>query len=280
MIDVYSFLILCAVSMRSYIELTNAIKDTYNVIAIDDNILMGSAGDHGDDETLNRSDSMSAFPFETINDVVDACVPHVIEIANEYGNKSADGHGIDILLGGWSYGGVIATLVTERLQKKKLDEPDGVNVNVTNVILFDAPLFGDIIHGSSNIFSNTETNEGTAVIQRQALAHFEYCTGLLGKFYKDESTIFNKLATNRITSEDFLQVLGTSNIIILRASEGEVENEDSCLGTPHQNDSLALYQQLTSTVLPGIIRSPGSHWTMLFGENVNHVARNMTENVL
>ena len=253
--------------------MTNVLKDRYTVIAIDDNILMGSAGGGGDGEEAN-------FPFNTINDVVDACVPHVMEIAQEYGNKSADGEGRDILLGGWSYGGVIATLVTERLQKAKMEKLNTVDVNVTSVVLFDAPLFGDIIHGSSNIFSNTETNESNAGIQRQALAHFEYCTGLLGKFYRDESTIFNKLATNRITPDDFVQVLGTSNMVILRASEGEVEDEASILGDPHQNDTLSLYQQLTGTVLTGIIKSPGSHWTMLFDDHVNHVAKHMAEHVI
>jgi hypothetical protein len=265
----------------SYIELTNVLKEKYFVIALDDNILLSSSNG-SDDSHIDR-------PFQTIYDVADACMSHVTEIALKYGEQSLTsveaGDSIasyDIVLGGWSYGGVIATLIAERIQKNNGKAKSDL-INVTNLILFDCPLFGDIVHGESSIFSNVDRANSNAAIEAKSLAHFRYCTSLLGSFYADPNSIFSQLS-NGTAKDNSLPILGNCRLIVMRALEGGFNKNSGVVthdtsGNPQSNNDISLYERLTYSSNCCMINCPGSHWTMLFGQNAHFVAKSLSEQV-
>ena len=159
---------------------------------------------------------------------------------------------------------------------------DTARINVTKLLLFDAPLFGPIVHENDNIFTKALTNTNNLAIGNKAnnnldvkvSAHFAYCTDLLKAFYKDNESPYNILAHIDATTMPFNikynNILGCVDIIIFRAAEDEISSAP--------NDNKIIFQQLTSAVVKDVIRSPGNHWTMLFGENATFVARIIKEN--
>ena len=255
-------------SALCYMELTQTLKEHYVVVALDDNILLASAVDDHNDETS----APISKPFATINDVVTACLPHIESIAKQFGHqkKSDSGTSYEIVLGGWSYGGVVATLLTQRLHElNSKTDFDGPVITVSRLFLFDSPLFGDIIHSDDG-------EENKLSFDGKVLEHFKYCTKMLADFYADNRTVFHHLAStgtiNVSDSSNVIQkfVLSDVDMVVIRADEAEVEDPArQC----HANDKLELYQQLTSTpITAGILKTPGNHWTMLFNPNVKAVA--------
>ena len=153
-------------------------------------------------------------------------------------------------------------------------------INVSRLLLFDAPLFGPIVHGDENIFTKQLSNNAKSTmdnssnnLEQKVTAHFNYCTKLLQEFYNNSQSPYSILAKTDISNSPddaiYRNILGNCDIVIFRACEIEIGNL--------ANDNANLFQQLTSAHIGNVIKSPGNHWTMLFSPNASYISRVIKE---
>lgn len=120
----------------------------------------------------------------SISEVAEKCVPLVLKFAAAYGrqcgNWASNDHNREdvnhrsVYLGGWSYGGVVASVVAEKLALMSIRDTL-ISVCVKGLVLFDAPVRLAVSgHSADNIMQAED---------KSVLAHFDYCTSLLRKHY-------------------------------------------------------------------------------------------------
>jgi thioesterase domain-containing protein len=220
----------------SYMPLVQQLDKTRPVYVLDDGVM-----------TSGR-----AFTFTSIEQVAQTCVPLVEAIASTH-NKRA------VTLGGWSYGGVVASGVAKLLAQRRS------KVEVGSLVLFDAPLRAPRKPTASGdgVDQNSEGVSGTAPavinpagaggqaaldLEAHTQAHFRACTDLLQRFY----------ASQQPQQEAPAQ---------LQCSVCDVRPEHT-----DYDCGVQAAQELTT----GAVRRvtvPGTHWTMLFNSNAVEAAK-------
>jgi thioesterase domain-containing protein len=216
-----------------YSELAQQFDNKIPIYCMDDGGILNGLGEN-------------ACKASSIEEVVEHVQPLVLKFATKFGNShgTAGGSGSEqrpaIAMGGWSYGGVISVKLTEQLVK------NGQHITVDSLMLFDCPLRAS--KTTANVGGETDDLKPSSDIVD---VHFEYCTGLLKKFYAQQEV-----------QSSAGQLIGC-DILDIRAEEstydcgGEVEASlmAFCSGKGKN------FHHIT----------PGTHWSMLFGENVKFV---------
>ena len=173
---------------------------------------------------------------KSIAEVAEKCLPLVLKFAEAYGCGSvteSESHR-SIILGGWSYGGVVASVITEKLAKS-------ATVLVKGVVLFDAPLRLTV---SKEENSDKSERNGFGGSDRKVSEHFAYCTRLLKQHYV------------RPVVEDSPV---DCPVLDIRAEQSTYDGGHNALCEVSRG---TLKRHKTS----------GDHFTMLFGENAIQVA--------
>lgn len=192
------------------------------------------------------------FLFQSIEHVAKTCLPFVQAIAQ----KHRRGNTVEIVLAGWSYGGVVAAGVAKLLNEILPDQAGAVIVNA--LILFDSPLrdprvssaqSSDSVHKTSHPKEIAPTVQsdapGSFDVQQRTQMHFGACTDLLRAFY-----LLERPAAPQIKC---------------RVVDVRPEQTDYDCG-PEAASALTSGEVRRATV-------PGTHWTMLFQDNAHIVAK-------
>jgi thioesterase domain-containing protein len=228
-------------SLRSYLPLVQQIDKTRPVYVLDDGVMT----------------SGKAFPFESIEHVARTCLPFVLAIAHKHGASAAGAEKV-LTLAGWSYGGVVASVVAKLLA----DAAQGEGIRVNALVLFDSPLRApkmaasadgdaDGVHSTAPIIESEAANSAALDLQARTQGHFRACTDLLRKFYDSQAECS----------------ASTTAGPALRCRIADVR--------PEQTDydcGLDAAAELTSGEAVRIT-VPGTHWTMLFQDNVISVGK-------
>lgn len=192
-----------------------------HVFALDDGVLLAGR----------------SFTFLSIEDVAKNCLPLVLGIASKFakGNRGMN----EIVLAGWSYGGVVAVEVAKLLRSKE-------GVHVKSLFLFDSPLRKPVVDSESSSDDDhafaTETHSGD--VSDVSKTHFDNCTRLLELFHGRSPEIKPLICP----------------IFDIRPTSSK-----------YSGDSRSV-EELTT----GVVRYEsvcGTHWTMLFGENAISVSK-------
>ena len=205
------------------------------------------------------------FLFESIEHVARTCLPFVQTIAQ----KHRRGERVEIVLAGWSYGGVVASMVARLLSAQLAAPFEAITVNA--LILFDAPLrdprqspeqTSSTVHTRGAVpkeiapaVPQSADTVGHFDVQQRTQMHFGACTDLLRAFY---------LQANNST-------LTTGSARPLKCVVVDVR--------PEQTDydcGLDAAAALTSGEARRAV-VPGTHWTMLFQDNAHTVAKTIQE---
>jgi pimeloyl-ACP methyl ester carboxylesterase len=186
--------------------------------------------------------SANNFNFQSIADVAHNCFECLkAALANFATPAGVKGDEFRIILAGWSYGGVVAAELGILLTKLPMFVgPEGFRVVVDSLYLFDSPLRDAVVpHAQPPKTSDKE-------LAARSDKHFEDCTALLEKYYE-----------RGVPSEaDKL----TCPVIDIRPQAEVVSAE-----------MIQSVKELTT----GPVNSysvPGTHWTIVFGENANTIA--------
>jgi thioesterase domain-containing protein len=165
---------------------------------------------------------------------------------------------VDVVVGGWSYGGVVASILANLATSsgKIANEP----VNITSLILFDPPLrkrqrvSEEAVEDTERILpapaKNSAESDASAddEAERNAHNHFEACTELLRRYH---SSIPDKLDGWAVTDARLLYMYPERSDY----TSGEGSAAEMTRG------------EVTCAM------SPGNHWTMLFGNNAFEAAK-------
>lgn len=196
------------------------------------------------------------FLFDSIEQVAAACLPFVTTIAAKHAQK-------EIVLAGWSYGGVVASAVAKLL--------NGM-LSVKSLILFDSPLRapravtqatsdGDAANADSSsgggvhttapaIIDDSATDSASSSafdLQARTREHFAACTALLRVHHRRELDS------------------ATAPALACTVVDVRPEHTDYDCGP-----------EAAAELTSGPVRRvtvPGTHWTMLFGQNALVVAK-------
>lgn len=201
------------------------------------------------------------FLFESIEQVAAACLPFVTTIAAKHAQQ-------EIVLAGWSYGGVVASMVAKLLNSAPAGGSDKDVLAVKALILFDSPLraprssttiataaasTGDdsSVHTTAPIIGtpSSESGSGAFDLQARTQAHFAACTSLLRAYYLREPDATPPLSCA---------------VVDIRPEE-----------TDYDCGSEAAAEITSGAVRRATV--PGTHWTMLFDQNVLAVAKVVRE---
>jgi hypothetical protein len=150
----------------------------------------------------------------------------------------------EIVLAGWSYGGVVAVEVARLLAAKASAQDGSTLPHVVTVCLFDSPL-----SAPSSAHYGSDEDEGDAVVVAEGLSgpslrHFGQCTALLNAYHGEAADERFQLSC------DVLHVL---------PSEGPLGGDPAAAAT------------ITSGVATNVT-GPGTHWTLLSGEGAKFAA--------
>lgn len=192
------------------------------------------------------------FLFQSIEHVAKTCLPFVQAIAQ----KHRRGEQMEIVLAGWSYGGVVAAHVAKLLNEVLPSQSGCVTVNA--LILFDSPLrdprvsstqSSDAVHKTSHPKEIAPTVQSDAPanfdVQQRTQMHFGACTDLLRAFY----------------------LLERDAAPWVKCTVVDVR--------PEQTDYDCGVEAATALTSGAVRRAtvPGTHWTMLFQDNAHVVAK-------
>jgi surfactin synthase thioesterase subunit len=216
-----------------------------------------------DDEVVSTG---SEFRFASIDEVAETCLSTALNIISEHGKRtsvapSAPGNDVSpeditIILGGWSYGGVVSYELAKRLMaSNQIAQKRGFRVVIESLLLFDAP-FHDSLSSSDNHefpFANSNSiEEGT--LESKASVHFAACTILLHKY---RATRQIQLQHGELPTTTTL----SCPIYFFNPQEGENKSIES-----------TLHEKLQTKSTIRILMVPGNHWSMLFGNNAKDIA--------
>lgn len=210
-----------------YMELAKSLTK-YTVYVIDDDVVASGA----------------EFPFSNIQEVVDETIHALKSLTVKHGLNS-------VVLGGWSYGGVVAFLTAKSLiDKNKLKEGPKIDFIVT----FDAPIVDSDVSPELALDNRTTTVNGDEEeevahvdgVSERATIHFEKCTSILQEYYSSGKESKSALDI------PFLDIRPES--VFSRHLLSGQESEKDLSSSYH-------FEYLT----------PGNHWTMIFGSNVTSI---------
>jgi hypothetical protein len=235
----------------SYLELVTALGKESPIFALDDGVLM----------------SGKEFEFDSIEEVAEQCYVHALQVATAHGVPvNGHPHRRQIVIGGWSYGGVVAVELGKLIRRKqqhcaKSAAPQ-IEIEVTAVVLFDSPVrqpnkqhdadynsqaYRNLTGGATTTTSGGGTSGGGEAdvneVAVRTATHFSACTDLLKKYHArapEEHPLRCPVFDIRPEESDYL--CGIEAIQELTSEKAQ-----------------------RSMVL-------GSHWTMLFGQFVPVVA--------
>ena len=202
--------------------------------------------------------------FSSLSEVVSECLIKLSEVQltlnneRDSSNASVLSTHFDLILMGWSYGGVVASLLAEKIATDGSGEARSFNVKC--VVTFDPPLRArkkavEYTAGEAALLVNTEaphseTDEialGDADVEERLRAdrHFASCTSLLKQFHDRPYTKHSPA-----NKSPYLYIFPEESAF----TSGEVSAAEMTSG------------------LVVCKMSPGNHWTMLFGQNANFTA--------
>ena len=235
-------MLICDVYIHSYSELTAQITKDVPVFALDDGCVMSGA----------------EFSFESIEEVASLCIEKVLALCKSFAierrSTFSEKEPIEIILGGWSYGGVVASAMASHLANLS---PRPICIKA--LILFDPPLrarttfSGDQIapvrHNAEPISDSDLKREDGGIESPDKIAedraeyHFSKCTALLRKFHR----------------RPVIKSLIECPLLYIFPKESEY----TC--------GADTASEVTNGAVSSL-ESPGTHWTMLFGANASVVA--------
>ena len=181
--------------------------------------------------------------FSSVESVAAACLPGVVDIAQQYGGKEevamdrkeeTGGEEMRIALGGWSYGGVVAVEVAKQLKQRY------PHLRVSLLVVIDSPLRPAL--GDKAPHSIADSGSQASPAARQ---HFEACTVLLAAYHSRPVELEAALACPVL-----------------------------CLLPDASSDSYdrKALAEVTSTTHTQVKVVPGTHWTIVYGDSSAKVA--------
>lgn len=177
----------------------------------------------------------------SIDEVANSCLPLVLKFGAIYGrgnqvssSTKVSSHSKKIILGGWSYGGVVASVVAGKLASNQSDDSKDL-LEVSGLVLFDAPL-----RLQATETTNSETDE-----EDKVAVHFSYCTRLLKKHY-----------ARPVVATPALQC----PVLDIRALQSTYDG------------GINAVREITGGEISRH-QTAGDHFTMLFGDNAKGVAK-------
>jgi thioesterase domain-containing protein len=238
----------------SYLPLAKQIGLERSVFVLDDGIV--ESGDF-------------SFPFQSIEEVATECMEVVESLAKTYFQEysspisAPSAKKNEILLAGWSYGGVVAVELAKLLTTKS------TSLIVANIVLFDSPLRSPVVQEKkqsseehqpvktkvSSSISPITTHQAEQQQQQQvqvhevAEKHFDACTRLLSLYHQ-------------------------------RPAETQMLQCAICDIRPTQSDYLINFdaiEELTSNPQSKRVVVNGSHWTMLTDEFISEIVTATTQ---
>ena len=166
----------------------------------------------------------------TIEEVSSKCAQLVKRFAHSYSPNRK----LSLILGGWSYGGVIAVNVAEILNR------DELHLEISGMLLFDSPLRSSTNSRGGDLDSQVdEVPSDSSLSSIRVQQHFRYCTELLQEYYRRPT---------RATPLLLCPVLD------LRAEQSNYVCDPQAV------------QEITSGHIDQFTTA-GTHFTMLFGAN-------------
>jgi thioesterase domain-containing protein len=209
-----------------YSDLVKRLDDSIPVYCVDDGGILNALSENG-------------CHAKSIEEVCQQIQPLVLEFSLRYG-KNVKKWPV-IRMGGWSYGGVIAVKMAELFVSSQQE------VDVDSLFLFDCPL-----RASRSVASLGSDIDDLKPSSDMVDIHFEYCTGLLKKFYSEQEKLF--LESKLIPCD----------VLDLRAEESTYDCGGDLKASLNAFCSGAGQNHYYIT--------PGTHWSMLFGDNAKSVA--------
>lgn len=191
-----------------------------------------------DDDVIG---SDKPFLFTSIDQVVQACMKSLSLFLSEDFPR-------EIILGGWSYGGVVAFELAKLLSSQSFEH---LHIKVEKVILLDAPVCKAVVTAiQEDIFPlHAEPFNGMKEdrLMLRSKSHFEACTAILALYHK--------------SAREKMCASLTCDIIDIRASAGsQSENAENLL-------LMFTAGHVFSAILPD-----ATHWTMLTKEYARQIA--------
>lgn len=207
----------------------------------------------------------SPLTFDSITEVAEEALDLVRTFARSSSSPSSssssatatEGNVVTLCLAGWSYGGVVAATVAGMLGKRFHSD-----VDVSALYLFDSPVREPLAAAAraddaddaaaavrgAGAGGGDGDGDGKAAMMERAHVHFAACTALLKKHYANEEPLLRRT---------------------LRCPVVDVRPQENVYDCGE-----AAARELTH----GVYRRayvPGTHWTMLFGDNAAAVAEVM-----
>eukprot|EP00466_Bigelowiella_natans_P008470 jgi/Bigna1/136629/aug1.35_g11337 len=243
-----------------------------------------------DDNSLNGS---VPFMVDSIEEVAEIYISEILKRLNEEeemrhlssSSSSSSSSSLSppppLVLGGWSYGGVIALEAARQLQQSH------PGLSVTNVLLFDAPIkleggsreeepLEDLDTVVAKMMLRMPDLKASPDVARLAASHFIRCTELLHEYYcpsdfvlNDETRVLSvrpHVGTVALSSEDELASSLIASPSSLSSSSPSSSAPPSSVAAGSSSSSVCDGQRWVTKY------TPGDHWTMLFETNVHPVA--------
>jgi len=202
--------------------------------------------------------------FQSVEEVARECLDR---LSLQFNSKKLNGS--QIFLGGWSYGGVVASVLAREILMSNQSP-----LLVQGLVLFDAPLRTAINSAAVNNGHLDETNDhhieldsiSPVSLKDRSVRHFTKCTSLLQLFH-------SRPRQNRDvcqSTEDSHRISSSSEPILLNCPVWDFrpcDNNQYDCGVDAalelvSRDDLVTRQEVT-----------GTHWSMLFGENASSIAK-------
>jgi len=205
-----------------YLELAKALGSDTPVFVLDDGVV--STG--------------IPLSFDSIDSVVEACIDILSARLKLYLSATGIADKCEIVMAGWSYGGVVALEISRRLAMI------GVSTRtippLSGVCMFDSPLEA----------RKAASKKETQVLNEHSRSHFIACTNLLSKYH---------------------------SMVVAKGSIREKEAQLNCpvvhvLPEEEDRDPTSQFLQRFTAGVASDISGPGDHWTMLYGQNAAFAA--------
>lgn len=118
----------------------------------------------------------SRFDFKSINEVAEACLSSVYKILSSVYENSVNSQPFEVILSGWSYGGVVAAEVARLLTLSGKSK-------VLSLLIFDSPLRASISETRGQKTDiKLDIHEIDTSLQYRTTKHFRACTDLLKQY--------------------------------------------------------------------------------------------------
>lgn len=200
------------------------------------------------------------FLFESIEQVAAACLPFLAAISAKHTQR-------EIVLAGWSYGGVVASMVAKLLNSTPSGSSNKDVVAVKALILFDSPLRAP--RTSTTSTASAENKEGDTGVHTTA--------PIIGTPSSDSSGVFDLQAR---TQAHFAACTSLLRAYYLREADATPPLSCAVVDIRPEHTDYDCGSEAAAEITSGAVRRatvPGTHWTMLFDQNVLAVAKVVRE---